>query len=180
MLPEVIQTERLLLRPFSFKDVNDVLTYATDPEWARYLPVPQPYTQLDAEKFIASRLLDLTDHLFWAIEYASSVIGGINIRFFFNNRVGEIGYSVARWLWGKGLTTEAARAVINAAFSSIEGLNRIRAMADERNIGSLRVMAKLGMLHEGVLRQNRYTKEEFVNEVYCGILRSEWEALKDK
>src|SRR4051794_10488806 len=40
---EVIRTERLLLRPWSRKDVADLVAYAGDPEWGRYLPVPQPY-----------------------------------------------------------------------------------------------------------------------------------------
>jgi len=181
MLPEVIKTERLQLRPFKLRDVDDVLVYASDPEWARYLPVPQPYTQSDAEKFIASQLLlDRKNQPVWAIEHAGSVIGGIDISFYFDNRVCEMGYSIARSFWGKGLTTEAGRAVINAAFSAYVDLNRIRATADERNVGSLRVMEKLGMLREGVLRQNRYARGEFINEVYCGILRKEWEALKSK
>src|SRR4029450_10773805 len=65
------------------RDVDDVLVYATDPEWACYLPVPQPYTQADAEKFIAGQvLLDREVHPTWAITHAGAVIGGINLRFF--------------------------------------------------------------------------------------------------
>ena len=111
---ELIKTDRLILRLFSLVDVEDVLLYASDPEWAHYLPVPQPYTRADAEKFVAGQLLqDRKTRLCWAIEHAGSVIGGINIRFDFDNRVGEMGYSIARRFWGKGLTTEAAGAVID-------------------------------------------------------------------
>ena len=45
MLPDVLNTAQLRLRPFRLQDVDDVLSYATDPAWARYLPVPQPYTK---------------------------------------------------------------------------------------------------------------------------------------
>ena len=45
---EIIRTKRLSLRPFAFTDVNDVLAYASDPEWSRFLPVPDPYTLKDA------------------------------------------------------------------------------------------------------------------------------------
>ena len=83
------------------------------------------------------------------------MIGGINIRFDVANRVGELGYSIARPYWGRGLATEAARAAMDAAFSAYADLNRMRAMADARNVPSLRVMEKLGMVREGVLRQNR-------------------------
>jgi hypothetical protein len=57
MLPDIIETARLRLRPFRLRDVDDVLIYATDPEWARYLQVPQPYTQADTEKFLAGHVL---------------------------------------------------------------------------------------------------------------------------
>jgi [ribosomal protein S5]-alanine N-acetyltransferase len=181
MLPDIIETARLRLRPFRLRDVDDVLVYATDPEWARYLPVPQPYTQADAEKFIAGQvLLDCEVHPAWAIEHAGAVIGGINLRFHFDHHIGEMGYSIARNCWGRGLATEAARAVMEAAFAVYTSLNRIRAMADARNIGSLRVMEKLGMVREGVLRQNRLVRGEYIDEVWCGMLRPEWDAQRQR
>ena len=181
MLPDIIEMARLRLRPFCLRDVDDVLVYATDPEWARYLPVPQPYTQADAVKFIAGQvLLDREVHPAWAIEHAGVVIGGINLRFHFDHHVGEMGYSIARSYWGRGLATEAARAVMEAAFAAYASLNRIRTMADARNIGSLRVMEKLGMVREGVLRQNRLVRGEFIDEVWCGVLRPEWEAQRQR
>jgi ribosomal-protein-alanine N-acetyltransferase len=181
MLPDIIETARLRLRPFRLRDVDDVLVYATDPEWARYLPVPQPYMQADAEKFIAGQvLLDHELHPTWAVEHAGAVIGGINLRFHVDHHIGEMGYSIARSYWRRGLTTEAARTVMAAAFAAYASLHRIRAMADARNIGSLRVMEKLGMVREGVLRQNRLVRGEFIDEVWCGVLRPEWEAQKQR
>ncbi len=156
MLPDIIETERLRLRLFGFQDLDDVLSYATDPEWARYLPVPQPYTRADAQRFLAGPvLLDRAVHTAWAIVHGDSVMGGINIRFDFANGIGEMGSSLARSNWGKGLITEAAHAVMDRAFETYPDLNRVRAMADSRNVASLRVMEKLGRVREGILRQNR-------------------------
>jgi ribosomal-protein-alanine N-acetyltransferase len=181
MLPEVIETGRLKLRLHSLEDVEDVLAYASDPDWARYLPVPQPYTRAHAENFLAGLLLqDRKKRASWAIEHAGSAIGGINIRFDFENHVGTLGYSVARRHWGKGLATEAVGAVIDGSFSTYPVLNRIQASADERNAGSLRVMEKLGMVREGVLRQDQYLRGEFRNTVWCGLLRREWEVRKNR
>ena len=181
MLPDIINTARLRLRPYRFQDVEDVLVFAMDQEWARYLPVPQPYTRAEAEKFIAGQmLLDRENHASWAIEDTGAVIGGINIRFHFGHHIGEIGYSIARPYWGRGLVTEAARAVMETAFAAYASLNRIRAMADARNIGSLRVMEKLGMAREGVLRQNRPLRGEFIDEAWCGVFRSDWEAIRQR
>ncbi len=181
MLPELIETDRLILRPYSLKDVEDVLAYASDADWARYLPVPQPYTRADAENFLAGLLLqDPKKRVPWAIEHVGSAIGGTNIRFDFENHVGTLGYSVARRHWGKGLATEAVGAVIDESFSTYPDLNRIQASADERNAGSLRVMEKLGMVREGVLRQDQYVRGKFRNTVWCGLLRSEWEARRNR
>jgi ribosomal-protein-alanine N-acetyltransferase len=181
MLPDIIDTARLRLRPFRLRDVDDVLVYAADPEWARYLPVPQQYTPADAEKFIAGQVLrDREVHPAWAVEHAGAVIGGINLRFPVDHYVAEMGYGIARNYWGRGLATEAARAVMAAAFAAYPSLHRIRAMVDARNLGSLRVMEKLGMVREGVLRQNRLVRGEFIDEVWCGTLRTEWEAHRQR
>jgi RimJ/RimL family protein N-acetyltransferase len=181
MLPEIIETERLTLRPYRLQDVADVFSYASDPKWARFLPaVPQPYTKKDAEKFIAGQiLLDPETHQCWALSQNEVVIGGIDLRFDFEHQVGELGYSIAQTHWGKGLVAEVAGAVIDAAFTAYPDLNRIRAWADSRNAGSLRVMEKLGMIREGTLRQNYVNRGEFVDQVWCGILRSEWEGKKN-
>lgn len=182
MLPEVIETDRLRLRPYSLDDVEDVLSYASDPEWARYLgPVPQPYTRADAEEYLAGRLpQDRTKRASWAIESAGSAVGGVDIGFDIRNRVGTIGYSIARRLWRQGLVTEAAGAVIDASFTACPDLNRIQATTDERNVGSLRIMEKLGMVREGFLRQHQYVRGEFRNTVWCGLLRCEWETRKNR
>jgi RimJ/RimL family protein N-acetyltransferase len=176
MLPEEMATERLRLRPFTLEDVDEVMVYGTDPEWAKYLPVPQPYERRHAGEFLASQLLlDREVDCSWAIERAGIVIGGISIGFDFDNRVGELGYSIAPAHWGQGLATEAAGAIIDVAFEAYPELNRIRANADARNLASLRVMEKVGMVREGVLLQNRWVRGEPVDEAWCGLLRSTWE-----
>ena len=89
-------------------------------------------------------------------------------------RIGDLGYSIARAWWGQGMVTEAARALIDAAFESMPTLTRIRASADSRNHASLRVLEKVGMTREAVLRGNHYTRDEACDEVCFGLLRGEW------
>jgi ribosomal-protein-alanine N-acetyltransferase len=182
VLPSEIQTERLLLRPFRLDDVDDVLAYARDPEWSRYLRLlPSPYEREDAERFVAGRLLlDPTTHPAWAIALDGRVIGGVNLRFAFEHRSVEIGYSVARARWGRGVGTEAVRAVVDAAFATHHDLNRLWARADIRNVGSQRVMEKVGMTREGVLRENRVERGEAIDEAWFSILRNEWVALNPR
>lgn len=177
-LPEVLETERLVLRPFGLTDVDDVYAYARDPEWAEYLKaLPRPYRREHAEQFVARQLLlDRTTHPAWAVVHDGRVIGGINLRLDFDHRLAEVGYSIARDHWSQGFCSEAAGAVIDAAFSTHEELNRVCARADVRNVASQRVMEKVGMTKEGVLRQSRIEGGEALDEAWYAILRSEWVA----
>ncbi|MEM7416326.1 MAG: GNAT family N-acetyltransferase [Gemmatimonadota bacterium] len=176
-LPEVIDAPRLTLRPWRLDDVDDVFTYAQDGEWSRFLRLlPSPYTRSDAEVFLARQLdLDRTTHPSWAITLEETAIGGLNLRLFPRHRLGELGYSVARAHWGQGFCTEAAGAVVDVGFRTIPELNRIRAFADVDNTASQRVMQKLGMTKEGVLRHNRVEGGVFLDEAWWGILRPEWQ-----
>ena len=53
-----LRTERLLLRPFAPAGADDVLAYAADEEWGRYLPLPHPYTRQHAQEFVARAIQD--------------------------------------------------------------------------------------------------------------------------
>lgn len=179
MLPEVIETVRLLLRPYRLGDVEQVFAYARDPEWSRFLrALPFPYRREHAEQFVARQvLLDRGMHPTWAITLGGQVIGGINLRFESGHRSAEMGYSVARDHWGRGVCTEAARAVVDAAYGVCGRLLRLQARADVHNLASQRVMEKIGMVKEGVLRSNRVERGEAIDDAVFSILRREWEAV---
>jgi len=89
----------------------------------------------------------------------------------------EIGYSIARARWGQGLVPEAALALIGWAFPTY-GVAKVFARADARNERSWRVMEKLGMTREGLLRKHRLTPDGRADEVIYGLLREEWEASR--
>ena len=174
-----LATARLALRPFGPGDVDDVFEYASDPEWAEYLldVVPQPYTRRNAEEFIAARMLAPNTELPWAIVLGGAVIGSIALYLDLRHQTGGMGYALARPYWGRGLMTEAARAVVAWGFGE-RGLQRIWASADIRNLRSRRVMERLGMAREGVSRsQDNDPRPGYprIDHVYYYLLRSEWE-----
>lgn len=176
ILPKEITTERLLLRQYDFGDLDDVFKYASDEEWQQYLPLPHPYERQHAIEFLARTiLLDWTQHPSWAIVESGKSVGGVNIRFDFERRMAGMGWAIARPLWGRGLTSEAVGAVVDLAFETHPDLNRIEAYADARNIASQRVMEKVGMSKEGILRQHFLVRDELRDDARYAILRSEWE-----
>ena len=85
-----------------------------------------------------------------------------------------MGFAIAKEHWGRGLTVEAALAVVDWSFRK-RGLAKVYAYTDARNMQSLRVMAKLGMTREGILRSHRTFRDERIDDVYHGLLREEWE-----
>lgn len=172
---EIIQTKRLILRPFAFTDVEDVLAYASDSEWSRFLPVPNPYTLKDAEEFVAKCVLrEPDDNLRFAIEFDGSVIGGIDLRIEAPIAVGSLHYSLSRHHWNQGLTTEAAQALVDLGFAEF-GLEKVYSWADVDNVGSWRVMEKIGMTREGTFRSHGVNRGVRQDYHYYGILRDEWE-----
>ena len=174
-----ITTSRLTLRPFAPGDVDDVYEYARDPEWAEYLleVVPQPYTRRNAEEYIAGRMTAPGTDFVWAMVHGGAVIGAIRLKVDSKHETGEMGYALARSYWGQGLVTEAGLAVVAWGFEE-RGLQKIWSHADIRNQRSWRVMERLGMMREGVLRsQNRNPRPGHprVDLVSYSLLRQEWE-----
>lgn len=170
----MIRTDRLLLRPFKLDDVDDVLAYASDPEWARYLTAPIQYTLEDAQSFVEGNSnSEWKNNSMFAIEFEGRVVGAIAVRFDSTNELAMLGYSIARPHWNKGLMTEAVQAIIDWAFGEF-GMAKVYSFADVENVGSWRVMEKVGMTREGTLRSHgelRGVRQDFH---YYGILRSEW------
>ena len=87
----------------------------------------------------------------------------------------QAGYCLGRRWWGRGIATEALRALVDFLFAQVN-FHRVGAVHDPDNPASGRVMQKAGMVREGVLRQQRFLKGRFVDTVVYSILRDEWEA----
>ena len=149
-VPE-LRTERLLLRPFQPEDVADGLAYRNDPEFARFLPhIPQPFTRQDAETWVWVNMTESPQcSVTFAVVLGSTVIGTTNIERAPQERIAMLGYAIGRKWWGKGIATEAARAVV--AWASVEfRLSRLWASTDVHNLPSQRVLEKLGMHRESL------------------------------
>jgi len=91
----------------------------------------------------------------------------------------EVGYSLAKWVWGKGLATEALRAVIDHTFDTMD-VNRIEAQHETDNPASGRVMEKCGMMKEGVLRQRLFNKGRYTDVALYSILRQDKKPWKNE
>lgn len=177
-LPEV-RTQRLLLRRMTMRDAPDVYRYARDPEVARHVLWETHQSIWDTRAYIRYLLYQYRsgEPGSWAIvlQETGRVVGTIGyMGYSADNSTVEVGYSLAREHWGKGLMTEALTAVIDETFRVL-ALHRIEAMHFTDNPASGRVMEKCGMRHEGHLRERICCKGVFRDVEMWAILRKDWE-----
>ncbi|MCG3142018.1 MAG: Spermidine N(1)-acetyltransferase [Anaerolineae bacterium] len=84
-----------------------------------------------------------------------------------------MGYEIDPKVWGNGYATEAAEALLQFGFTTLQ-LHRIWAEALAANENSIHVLEKLGMRQEGRLREKEFFKGRFWDTVIYGILAEEW------
>ena len=176
-----LETERLLLRPLTPGDAPAVACLAGRREIAdTTISIPHPYSEEQARQWIAGQVGLFANGKFCVfgmqLKHPVSLAGTIGLREIdAEHSQAELGFWVAVNLWGQGYATEAARQVVSFGFEQL-GLNRIYAHHMVRNPASGRVLAKIGMRHEGVLRQRVRKWGVFEDVVALAALRGEWPA----
>jgi len=148
-----IITPSAILRGWSAADVPSLVRFANNPLIATTLRdgFPSPYTSRDAERFIALATAPDSRNLVLAIEVDGQACGGIGIHPLEDiyRRTAEIGYWLAEPYWGRGIMTDAVRAIVPVAFDRYD-LARIQAGIFSNNAASMRVLEKSGFIREAV------------------------------
>ena len=175
MKTQHLDTDRLSLRPFRLSDAPDVQRLAGD--WSiadTTLNVPHPYEDGMAERWISTHQpkFEAGELAVFAIvaKAESELVGAISLELDRSFDRGQLGYWIGKPFWGLGYCTEAAASMLRFGFSAL-GLNRIHSSHLKRNPASGRVMQKIGMREEGVLRQHTKKWGNFEDLVLYGILR---------
>jgi RimJ/RimL family protein N-acetyltransferase len=153
--PEILKTSRLTLRPPVMVDAEAIFTeYAQDAEVAKYM-IWRPHKNVEETRDFIRRCVKGWEEgasFPWIITLNEDgrLIGMIECRV--NEYKMDMGYVLARSHWGRGYMPEAARPVVDWGLAQRE-IFRIWAVCDVENPGSARVMEKVGMQREGILRR---------------------------
>lgn len=150
---KILETQRLLLRRLSLGDLDALYTLYSDPDVRRYFPegtLTYEETREELEWFLNGHphypqlglwatILKETDQFIgrcgllpWTIDGRQEV---------------EVAYLLAKEVWGQGLATEAAQAIVHYAFEQL-GYSRLICLIDRENAASIRVATKIGMTFE--------------------------------
>lgn len=158
-----LETERLILRPFCLEDKESCLrNWAANPEIYRYIS-QNAKTPQDVFQWLstAGQAYASPETYYWAIveKMSGEVMGEIFVDdFSIRNGWCELDWKIGPAFWGKGFAPEAAKAVIRYLMGEV-GFHRIQAKCCVENTASERVMQKIGMTQEGILREYFHNKD---------------------
>ena len=177
-----VATARLLLRPLSTADTDDLVAYRSLEEVCRFVPFDPMNTAVVLEKLEGGwsrrAIVAEGDALTLGVELAESrqLIGDVMLLFHSaEHRGGEIGWVFHPGHSGHGYATEASHAMLHLAYEQL-GLHRVIARVDARNDASLRLADRLGMRREADLKSNEWFKGAWSDEIDLALLEEEWTA----
>ena len=181
----MIETTRLMLREYLLDDLDAVHSYGSSVENTMYMqfgPNSIEESQAYLDKAINEARNGFVDSYRLAIELkkTNKVIGGCDIHVYENEA--EIGWVIHRDYWKQGYGTEMGAALLRFAFVDLD-LHRIIARCDTLNVGSYRLMEKIGMRREALLIEgrpaNKMSDKKYGDEYRYAIIKDEWEAHRD-
>lgn len=181
---KIITTPRMTLRPFRVSDAVAMFkNWASDPLVTRFLTWPT-HKDADVSKRVCAMWEETAgqlDNYQWCIDIGGEAFGSIGV-VRLNERAEscELGWCISRALWNRGYMTEAAEAMVDYLFNEC-GFYRISALHAAGNPGSGRVMQKLGMRLEGVMRSaTRLTDGSRDDLLIYAVLKDEWRRKYDE
>lgn len=167
----MITTDRLTLRSVEPRDAESLARHANDRDIAKFLLVmPHPYSVQDAKDYIASQQAMDKPGQNYAICIDDEAAGCIGT-------IGEFGYWLGRAHWGKGIVTEAGRAVLARHFE-VDGWDLDSSHSIE-NPASGRVLAKCGFryIDKTARRVGKFEGQDQMHR-FMILTRADWEAVQ--
>lgn len=174
-----IETKRLLLRPFIESDLEDFYYYAKNPNvgpnagW-------KPHENIEETKNLLNEFMNGDEVLAIVWKEDMKVIGSLglhNDRLRSADNVKMLGYVLSEEYWGRGITTEASKAILKYAFTELE-LSMVTVNHYTFNETSKRVIEKCGFIYEGTLRHCIKIYNGNTYDLACySMTKEEWEKI---
>lgn len=170
-----LTTERLILRPARWDDLDALHAIFTQPVAMRFWSRP-PHTDLDQTREWLGSMIDspADQSEDFIVELEGRTIGKAGF-----HRLPEIGFILDPSCWGRGLAREALSAVLDHLFAT-HATPFAEADVDPRNAASLRLLGKLGFEEHGRATHTYCIAGEWVDSVYLSLTRARWREIVDR
>jgi len=177
MMNHTIKTDRLSLKPLDESDIDFIQMLTTRTEYFKYESEMAQTSDYSSERcnWYIEKQKTLTDRgaIQWILINDDIKIGEVHIWCNWEKtHEWEIGWHLLHEHWGKGYATEAAKAVLQYAFTNFN-INRIMACPNAENTRSTALCERIGMVKEGRMREVRLINDTYYDEVVYGILKRE-------
>ena len=176
----ILQTKRLILRPWSENDAEELYKYASDPEVGPPAGWP-PHTSVENSREIIRTVLSAPETYAVCLKENGKPIGSVGLH---RNDLAErddeyeLGYWIGKPFWGQGLIPEASRELLRYAFEDL-GMNRIWCGYYDGNEKSRRVQEKLGFVFH---HTTEGLEVKLLNEIRTGhsnlMTRERWQKVQ--
>ena len=174
----LIKTERLILKDLSMEDLEGFFEYASNKEVGTR-STWKPHESLEESREILGEFVDSKEFFSIYTREDGKFIGIVGLhedelKRMPKEKCREIGYGLHYDYWGKGYMAEASKEVIKFAFENL-GLELITGYTSKENKRSKRVLEKIGLKYEGLLRKAWHNYKGDYRDRYCySILREEY------
>ncbi|WP_067726984.1 GNAT family N-acetyltransferase [Oceanobacillus damuensis] len=174
---KTISAERLMLRLFETSDATEVTKLCNNYNiYKNTLYLPYPYVITDALSWIENHVSNFNDNRSYEFAVTDKITGKLYGAIALSNNQkfnhGEIAFWIGEEFWGSGYATEASHSILKFAFIEKQ-LHKVYARHFNSNPASGRVLHKIGMRKEGVLREHVMKENRYEDLVYYGILKNE-------
>ncbi len=143
-----ITTENLTLRPLTMADLDAMFRVFSERDMLKYLPNPNPPTIDRAQRMIETQIQQWKQYglgSWGVVPHGETELAGWNgLQYLPETNETEVGYMLSRKFWGRGFSTDGARAGLEFGFKTL-GLDQIVGLVHPENIASQRVLIKCGM-----------------------------------
>jgi len=173
-----IETKRLLIRKLEPTDLQDLFECSSDPEISKFTLWDSHKSINDSKDFLTKCIKQYTlgqpPLLGIELKEQNKLIGTIGFGSIdFLSKRAEFGYALHVGYWNQNITSEASLAILQFGFRTLE-LERIFATCFTTNVASYRVMEKVGMTYEGILRSYHSKNGQRIDARMYAITRDDW------
>lgn len=168
--------DSIVIRELRVDDKQEYFNLMTDPKVNQFLShedVPHSIDAAVSDLRFWRSLFELGQSIFWAIanKEDDKLIGTIGFNTWsFDSRRAEISYDLSSLYWRRGIMSLALTTILSFAFSEMM-LNRIEAKTMLHNTPSIHILEKFGFQREGVLKQYRVIRGQFIDVSLYSLLR---------